>query len=119
METNNKNLNTSSASRYDSFEKSLSIVEFYNESRNFINSYKLYCSAAKENSISFHIGLNWLEFIQNKALGNVEFTTKVANYFYEPGTIKLQKILSEIYDENNLIHFNAFSLIDTVSTKIK
>ena len=117
METN-KNLNTSSASRYEHLKANMSIEEFYIASCNFIRSYKLYCFDKKEDSKIYHTGLNWLEFIQNKALGNLEYMSMVADYLFTPGTTKLQKILSKMYDENNLIHFNAFSLIDTISTKI-
>lgn len=98
----------------------MDISEFYRESSRFIELYKSYSNETNQDSKVFHTGLNWLVEIQNRAMNRFmskKYLNRFSTYLSKPTTLQLKKILSEYYNDNNLIHFNAFSLIDTVSTK--
>ena len=46
-----------------------------------------------------------------------KYRNKFSSYLKTKSTLQLKKLLSEHCNEKDLIHFNAFTLIDTVSTK--
>ena len=98
----------------------MDISEFFRESNRFIELYKSYSHETKQDSKVFHTGLNWLVEIQNRSMNRFmskKYFNSFSFYLSKPTTLQLKKILSEYCNYNNLIHFNVFSLIDTVSTK--
>lgn len=91
--------------------------DFYRESNRFIELFKSYSYETKQDSKVFFTGLKWLVDLQDRAMSSKKYINSFSNYLSKPTTLQLKKILSEYCNDNNLIHFNAFSLIDTVSTK--
>lgn len=98
----------------------MDISEFYRESNRFIELYKSYSHETKQDSKVFFTGLKWLTALQDRAMNKFmskKYVNNFSIYLSKPTTLQLKKILSEYCNERDLIHFNAFSLIDTISTK--
>lgn len=98
----------------------MDISEFYRESNRFIELYKSYSHETNQDSRVFYTGLKWLIELQSRAMNRFmskKYFNSFSLYLSKPTSLQLKKILSEYCNDNNLIHFNAFSLIDTVSTK--
>lgn len=80
------------------------------------NNIKCYCLENDSIDNVYYTSINLMTDLKDLAFRNNEVSDKLIEYLdKKSSTLTLKQILSYIkYDDNNLIHFNAFALIDTI-----
>lgn len=97
----------------------MDIYEFHLQSNRFIEWFKSYSLELDSINSSFYTALKWLLELQAKGMENIKARNKFAYYIETGSTIYLKTLLANYCNESNLIHFNAFALIDSCRGKFK
>ena len=68
----------------------------------------------------YHVARVWLSQIFGIGYRDIEIANQIATWARGGSTLALIQLLSHVkYDDSLLVHFNAFSLLDTISIKFK
>lgn len=90
--------------------------KYYYLSCKFEKALKNYAITHKENNAIYTTALKLLSEIDNHAFYNAEYLADVTKWFNHGSTLLLINLLEKTsYNSNNLIHFNAMTMLDTVT----
>jgi hypothetical protein len=96
----------------------MTMTEFYSEYSPFNYKLNKYCEVNNVSQDAKAQANIFLDEISIRAFKSHSFRRMVYNYVKNPSTIELKNILSKVgYENDLLLHFNAFTLIDTISIK--
>jgi hypothetical protein len=98
--------------------------EFYKLYHSYLAELGIYVMERKEVSSKYFVAISLLQDLFSKSYGNMMLRKETGEWIKLGGTLRLKKLLAHTrYNEDDLIHFNAFALLDQVSiektTKIK
>ena len=66
-------------------------------------------------TVGYCVAIGFLKELHEKSFNNIEICKLFGDWLKEGGTLRLKEVLKfSSYKESNLVHFNAFSLLDTV-----
>lgn len=83
----------------------------------FLMAMEAYVLANDEVSDPYYMARVLLESIGQKSVHNEEFRQLACDWFCKGSTLQLKQILSHTeFNEHNITHFNAFTLMDTIQT---
>ena len=78
---------------------------------------KEYCIKTGSVNDTFHIAIRLSGEMNERSHNSPKYALKYTSWLKYGGTIKLKRLLYKVeWNENNLSHFNAFCLLDAVST---
>jgi hypothetical protein len=79
---------------------------------------KDYALQNNEVNRNFHVAIKFLVDLTEKSYHNIDLRNEFAKWLEKGSTIKLRNLLCHVgYKDSGNVHFNAFTLIDTVHRK--
>lgn len=89
--------------------------ELHALSNKFDEALKCYVIQRDEVDDSYYVAKVFLSELAEKSYKNTELRNEFGKWLKHGSTIRLKNVLRHVkYNDSNLVHFNAFALIDTV-----
>lgn len=107
----------------DEFEElycnEVSYTDFYPLMQQFKRMLNTYVFEMDQVNDAYHVARRFIEEVNMRAYTDLKTMEKMYNWLLKGGTLLLVQLLitNTCYDDNDICHFNAMTLLDTVNCK--